>query len=509
MRLLGQLQSTKDKINRRAFSRFLKNKKTVQHQAAVKESIRQGDLDYKEAAAYSGVCVDVCLSDRVSVRPDGYFKSQKRLNARAGKGSSVDETTGAKAPLVLPAKSRSDFTEDYDHETGEIQRLTFKKSSSEFVPVFDPSESLINRFALQAEARNILKSETRFNESGRPVPVYRVCDCLRNTASGVDGVEVVGTSQSDKARFVGLQTCGSIWHCAVCAARIAEVRRKQLREMVDIWQKCGKGVIFITNTIRHHFDDDLRMLLSTLLDDVWNKYINHYTYKKLRKELGYIGRVRSIEVTHGANGWHPHIHEIWLIEKTLSPAELQQVQKKLFKVWNTTLTNAGMLSVTAKRGLTVQNGSNASDYVAKFGHEPKWDIGRELTQLHSKRASGDKGRTPFDLLRDSLLGDSQASYLFKEYAIAFAGKRQLYFSTGLKEFFLLDEKTDEQIASSAKYDTVNFAHIDRDSWRFILAFGSRAVVLLIAQSGGSPAVSEYVAGLRQKERLLQHKYISV
>lgn len=498
------LQSNKDKINQRAFARFLKNKKAAEFSADTKEQIRKGDQSYKYDAYVMGGCVGV--SDRVRVRSDGQNRFDLLKRARDEKAAHAGEAVGAVAPLVLPAKSPGEFIEVINKETGEIQQVTPQNDPSEFKKVFDSDESLANRFLLQSESRKILKTETKINDHGRVVPVYRVCDCLRNSASGVNGVRVVQTSTSERARFAGLQTCGSVWHCPVCSARIAEFRRKQVREMVDMWQKCGKGVIFITNTIRHDINDDLRLMLSNLLDLVWNRYITHYTYKKLRKELGYIGRVRSIEVTHGSNGWHPHIHEIWLIEKPLSQSELNSVKSKLFKVWNTTLVNSGMSPVTALRGVTVQNGSNAADYISKFGHEPKWDIGRELTQSHTKKASG-KGRTPFDLLRDSVLGDSYASSLFKEYAIAFAGKRQLYYSTGLKDFFQLDDKTDEDISSSADYDVIDLAFIESSSWRLILLYGSRANVLLLARSGGSEAVSLYIDSLQTIQQNAQHKII--
>ena len=61
----------------------------------------------------------------------------------------------ARSALVLPAKSQSGFIEEIDHEIWEIQRLTVQKRTNEFIPVFDESESLVNRYILQLEARNI------------------------------------------------------------------------------------------------------------------------------------------------------------------------------------------------------------------------------------------------------------------------------------------------------------------------------------------------------------------
>ncbi|MDP1595175.1 MAG: protein rep [Gallionella sp.] len=501
------LQSAKDKINESAFKRYQQRQKDHFQASEIKYRISSGDQQYQHESTTKNKSVGGGVFARVSVCPDGFKRYKLLSSACAAKETGASGSSGAKSALVLPAKSQSQFLESIDKNTGEIQQLTPGKTPSEYNKVFCPDESLINRFILQSEARKILKTQTKLNASGRPVPVYRVCDCLRNSVSGADGVGVSGTSQSDLARFTGLQTCGSVWHCPVCSARVSEFRRRQIREMVDVWQKSGKGVIFITNTIRHDFDDDLRLMLSNLLDLVWNRYINHRTYKNLRSDLGYIGRVRSVEVTYGSNGWHPHIHEIWLIDRVLSAAELKTIQKKLYMVWNTTLFNAGMSPVTLARGVTVQNGSNASDYIAKFGQDPKWDIGRELTSGHSKKSSG-KGRTPFDLLRDSVRGDLNASRLFKEYAIAFAGKRQLYYSTGLKDFFQLEDKTDDEIASSVDFDTVQLAHIDSDSWRLILLYGSRPTVLIIARTGGASAVSEYINSLRTIPCFVGHKLIT-
>ena len=326
------------------------------------------------------------------------------------------------------------------------------------------------------------------------VPEYRVCDCGINPVTKSSGVSIISTSELERVRYKGLQTCGSVWHCPVCASRISYYRAREIRYMCDMWQKTGGGVIFITNTIRHGLGDDLRILLEVLFGIVWNRYINHRGYKTAREKLGYIGRVRAVEVTVGSNGWHPHVHEIWLIEKPLTSSELDDVKRQLYKVWNATLKHAGMKPVTPENGVTVQNGDNAAEYVSKFGTMPKWDMSTELTKSHMKRGRGNS-MTPFDLLRASFAGDERASQLFVEYAIAFHGRHQIQFSTGLKKYFCIDERTDDQIAASNDDEIMTLALLTNEEWRRVVLYGDRAILLCIAEKGGAAAVAEYLSNL--------------
>ena len=451
----------------------------------------QGQYKFTQRHCSKSVCESVYVRDGLN----GLRTVQLYNSARAGKAASVDVATGALAPLVNPAKSRGHFFEQINAETGEIYSFQPDSRTGEIELEFDPVQYRIDKYSLQTEAREILKDIKRVNESGREVFSYRVCDCLRNSQSTTDGVSIVSTKGHDRARFKGLQTCGSIWHCPICSSRISEYRASELRFMLDMWQQSGKGVIFVTNTIRHHFDDDLQLLLDALFGVVWHRYATHRAYKTLRKEIGYLGRVRSVEVTYGKNGWHPHIHEIWLIEKQPTLAELKLIQTKLFKVWNTTLCNAGMLPVTKEHGLTVQNGTNAAEYVAKFGRMPKWDLNSELAKSHLKRGKLNS-YTPFDLLKKSLHGDKHARTLFRIYALAFVGRRQLYYSPGLKEFFSLRDIQDEEIALSSSQDIDTLAHLTNLQWRKVLLHGDRAMLLSIAENAGIEGILEYLKNLQ-------------
>ena len=42
------------------------------------------------------------------------------------------------------------------------------------------------------------------------------------------------------------------------------------------------------------------------------------------KSFGYEGLIRSLEVMHGANGWHPHNHELWFLDEEIDHLEFQE-----------------------------------------------------------------------------------------------------------------------------------------------------------------------------------------
>ncbi len=475
-------------------------------------TLSQGDADYRAAAIDSlrfspapkratGLLFPVhgMPTGRAFALDQQRRAERKRaLSERPERGTSEDGSASAKSALLTLAKSQSQKTVVIDEETGEIQGFTLNKSRMEFEADFDPATARLESFALQGAAREILKEITKPDKAGKKVPRYRVCNCLRNASSGSDGVSILKSALVDSVRFGGLQTCGSVWHCKICATRVSEVRKLEVRHAVDTWLEGGHGVLFVTNTFPHGRQDDLRVLLSKLLDVAWNRYINHRSYKKAREALGYIGRIRALEVTHGeANGWHPHVHEIWFVEKPLGKVAMKALESALFKVWKVTALGAGFKSPSRKYGVNVQGASSAADYIAKFGTEPRWEVGKEMAKAHVKKSRDAKGKTPFDLLRSfAESGCKYSAGLFREYAIAFAGKVQLYWSQGLKGIFRIEEISDEQIAEKQDDDAIVLAQINWEDWRNVLRSSDRGILLELARGGGAVAVDNYLAGLR-------------
>ena len=75
----------------------------------------------------------------------------------------------------------------------------------------NPMARRVERFALQSVARDIL-------------PDSRTAKCLRIRAHDKD-VQVWKSKNHKTASYGGLQTCGSVWTCPVCGAKVVERRR--------------------------------------------------------------------------------------------------------------------------------------------------------------------------------------------------------------------------------------------------------------------------------------------
>ena len=83
----------------------------------------------------------------------------------------------------------------------------------------------------------------------------------------------------------------------------------------------------------------------------------------------------------------------------------------------------------------------------------------------------------------------------RDSAETFKGKRQLYWSTGLKKRFAIGEATDEELAVQMDDHAAMLGTITLDQWRDVLAVDGRGTVLMLAANGGWPAVALYLGGI--------------
>lgn len=133
--------------------------------------------------------------------------------------------------------------------------------------------------------------------------------------------------------------------------------------------------------------------------------------------------------------------------------------------------------------MTVQDGSKAGEYASKWGLED------EMTKSHMKQTRR-KGATPWGLLRAVLDGDDpdyppeRATALFRVYAEAFAGRRQLYWSNGLRLLLQIsNELSDEELANKAEDEQASvLATLTSVQWKAIRRFRQEAHILTVAES---------------------------
>lgn len=357
------------------------------------------------------------------------------------------------------------------------------------------------------------------------LPKERVGLCKWAVVSKVEGVKVHLTkykSGAERASYEGLQTCGSVWLCPCCGQRISETRRGELNDLLAWAREQGLRPVMLTLTTRHGIRDSLPKQLEAM-KKAKRRLRQRREWRAIKGRI--VGTVTATEVTYGANGWHTHFHEILLIEplpeevrmamsirvklaqmpkgeekNEAFAAEEKRMERQakavlhgLDRVWRTCLLGFGLSG--GRAAWHVQGAASAGRYVSK------WGAGEEMTLTHAKRAEG-KGRTPLELLADAESGDDEAGKLWQIYGLAFAGRRQLVWSPGLKKLAGINTKTDEEAARDETQDEAEEAawllEIKHREWIGTKsrkgAQYRRAEVLDAAEDGGAAAALRVVRG---------------
>jgi hypothetical protein len=315
------------------------------------------------------------------------------------------------------------------------------------------------RYTLQRRAQALM-----FEHGKAPHEQRRVCWCQRTVKNRGESISVYRQATGGGARFSGLSTCGSVWHCPVCAAKITETRRRELDLALTAWVRQGGIAQLLTLTFPHEADWPLADLLERF-GKALTSFKNSRAYKRVMEGAGRAGSIRSLETTWGENGWHPHTHDLVFIKADLSDADVDALAgawvKALMKpaVGLATSANLNDMLKPASKGrgciaLNLQDGSYAAEYIAKFGHDSAWGAAAEMTKPHAKvgalgQVGGEQHFTPFQLLAWAENGDERAAALFREFGQAFEGKRMLSWSPGLRKALNLAEQelSDEDIAA--------------------------------------------------------------
>jgi hypothetical protein len=349
-------------------------------------------------------------------------------------------------------------------------------------------------FILQDQAKKLLPKE-------------RVKSCLINRIDKSKPRSIVYVHATDKAHWDNVQRCGSLWVCICCSKPISESRRKELTKASDLWHKESKenSILLLTLTNAHTINDDLKLLLDQQKKALHSFWTDRRGLK-LWDELAKFGHIRALEPTFGANGFHPHYHILLFLRRNLTQDEIIEFKNKLFDHWLNCCKKAKLGLPSREHGLDLRNGDKAKNYIAKWGLE------HELTKAHSKK--GKVGSyTPFDLLNlsinDELLYGRKPSMLFRKYAEAFKNKRQLNWSNGLKDYFKINEKDDEDIVKEIVNSSVKIIDVSNQVFYLLRNAKMRHLALDWAKNdfkNGTLDCGEYLNNIFE---LLQEKnYIS-
>ena len=341
------------------------------------------------------------------------------------------------------------------------------------------------RYALLSEARQVLRRAVkRDNPTCRwPSKVFRTAAC-RWAALG--DVRVLQDLQHHAAHYGNLFVCGSVWTCPVCSAKIQQRRREEVQQAVQKGWDSGMAVPMVTFTFPHvRFDS---------LEDLFKRQAVAFKYLRagrawidFKKSVGLHGFIRSLEVTHGANGWHPHTHEAFFVDQS----SRLLLQSRLLTMWISACDKAGLLGSDLeafRRYSVVVTWDSDPDYYQKMDN---WCVSHELT-LTSHKLGKNGSITPFGFLQRQAPADP---FLFVEYAKATKGKRQLLFSKGLKDWAGLYDIDDQTLADDSLVPADLLGLLDAQQWRIVRGNDAQAELLDAAEQGGWPAVQLFLRSL--------------
>ena len=343
-----------------------------------------------------------------------------------------------------------------------VSTVSEDTESEKKIDVFERQREVrAERYAMQSIAKDLLPKE-------------RVSTCLRirikkRGEEFCEDIKVWQHLNAGRAFYSGLAVCGSVWVCPVCASKISEKRKNELHNATTAHKQSGGFLAMLTLTIRHKRSDKLETLLEAF-NDATSKMMKRKEFNVIREEMGIIGRVKALEVMHGKNGWHPHAHIVFFYK---NETDLKKMENRMYKLWNAACEKFG-LSTTESYGIDLQGAEHVQAYLAKHG---SWSIEQEMTKSHIKKGR-ESNMSPFDLLRDVLHNDDDYSKaLYKEYASAFKGKRQLHWSRGLKDYFAIADKTDEDLAKEKVEQADLLGLLTSNQWREIIRRDQRAQLL--------------------------------
>jgi len=343
--------------------------------------------------------------------------------------------------------------------------------------------ALIFRFVLQSAARDLSLSKS-------------LAGCLRWRQKGEDVVDLLQVPQTKSAHYGNLQTCGNLWICAVCAAKITERRRLEIQELVDKVSNAGGSVALSSFTMQHNISEPLSEVLGGL-QKASASFWSGKPYQTIKSKFGLVGKIRGLEITVGQKGWHPHFHPLLVFENGMTPELMFDLEQRCRERWLTRLKKVGRYA-NWENGFTLRWGDNAiAEYLAKLDKQidnefKTWTEAHELAKSANKTARRG-GRTPNALLADCLQGDKQAGELWQEYAKALKGKRQLVWSDGLRERYnIAPEKSDKVLAKEQNEVSIILAQLDSEQWRAVLAHDIRGELLTAAKSGDAWLVLDFL-----------------
>lgn len=345
-------------------------------------------------------------------------------------------------------------------------------------------------------ARRVLWAESSLSR-------VRGCGAIGLGPGGSVVVKATGVGADRRAGFGGLAVCGSTWVCPVCSWKIANHRQTELKGAIEAWEALGGQVMLLTLTMRHRRGQRLSTLWDGL-SHAWGKVTSGKSWKRDQALYNVAGWTRVVEATHGANGWHLHVHALIFVDTSgvIPGQSVLDLGPAAFQRWKAGLVSQGLEApLAAHGGLDVRMGTAASaaalgSYLTKGTYSAasaSWEVvgGQGKTASRGNRA-------PFRILADIVdQGDADDLDLWHEWERGSKGRRQQTWSRGFRSLVALPAVAlgDEEVVELDELHGEHLAVISLQDWRSTWRWRS-SEVLAAAEADDSGDAVRVLLGCR-------------
>jgi hypothetical protein len=313
------------------------------------------------------------------------------------------------------------------------------------------------------------------------------CGCRRVVAGQEPQVAVSANGGKAVAHWTRVQLCGRIWICPVCSPRIRQVRAMELDAAARRWIDGSVGgiipahgtgsVALLTLTIPHTHDQTLAETWRTLRE-LWGALLSGKGWQTAKTNFGVEHYVRAYDLTHGANGWHPHIHALVFTRTRLTDKQVAAFATSLYERAHRHLDKRGIPGLSRLHGVVIERAKTRKDvtrYLCQVVSEDGnarggWSLPEEAlrTDLKTSRHAGQV--SPWQMLGMASVriepGEGSAKReekreryraLWREYERGTKGARAVRWSAGFRAMNGLAEERDAESEAATNAEVVSVA----------------------------------------------------
>jgi hypothetical protein len=273
----------------------------------------------------------------------------------------------------------------------------------------------------------------------------------------------------------------------MCGPKIAAERATEIAAALSAHTANGGRVLLVTLTAPHVRADRLVDLLDGQ-SAAWTAIRKHRDFRRLRA-AHVRGWIKRVDVTVGANGWHPHLHVLIFLDGDTTDEQAHELGAAMFVPWSRRLVSDGFSAPSDAHGIDVkllaleEAHEAVAGYVARTEYVAARPMGAalEMTSTDTKRARNGN-RTAMQLLADVVrFGLAEDHARWREYEQATRRRAQILWSDGLRADLigdLLDERTDEEVAQANDGAARLLLMLTRPTWRSVRLTPGRPAELL-------------------------------